>query len=173
MATAISLVSLLIALVALAVNVSALARRPRIVAEWGWVQEAPPYEGLSIIVTARRRAVEVDEIGVVVLPKRMWRRRLPEWLNVDEPFRIPTPARGGFPVLLEDGQTVRGFGELESLGEQIGNRKGHVYAYVMASGSVYLTSTTSKLRRRLRKASGFFARVRSAALRREPPKQQP
>jgi hypothetical protein len=103
MATAISIVSLLIALVALAVNVSGLARRPRIVAEWGWVQESPPYEGLSIIVTARRRTVEVDEIGVVILAKRIWRRRPPEWLNVDEPLRITTPARGGIPVLLEDG----------------------------------------------------------------------
>jgi|SRR5215203_963042 len=165
MATAISIVSLLIALVALAMNVSALARRPKIVAEWGWVQEAPPYEGLSIIVTARRRAVEVDEIGVVILPKRIWRRRLPEWLNLDEPFRIRTPAKGGFPVILEDGKTVRGFGELESMGEQIGDRKGHVYAYVMASGSIYLTSTTSKLRRRLRKASDLLARLRSAAQR--------
>lgn len=154
MATAISIVSLFIALVALAVNVSALARRPRIVAEWGWVQEAPPYEGLSIIVTARRRAVEVDEIGVVIFPQRTWRRRVPEWLNADEPFRIPTPARGGFPVLLQDGQTIRGFGELESVGVKIGDRQGHVYAYVMASGSVYLTSTTSKLRRRLRRRVG-------------------
>jgi hypothetical protein len=115
----------------------------------------------------------VDEIGVVILPKRIWRRRLPEWLNVDEPFRITTPARGGFPVLLEDGQTVRGFGELESMGEQIGDRKGHVYAYVMASGSVYVTSTTSKLRRLLRKASDLLDRIRSALKRREPPMPQP
>lgn len=63
MATVISIVSISIALVALAVNVSGLARRPRIVAEWGWVQESPPYEGLSIIVTARRRTVEIDDVG--------------------------------------------------------------------------------------------------------------
>jgi hypothetical protein len=107
MATAISIVSLLIALVALAVNVSTLARRPRIVAEWGWVQEAPPYEGLSIIVTARRRAVEVDEIGVVVLPKRMWwRRRLPEWLNVDDPFRIRTRRKADSQFSLKTGKPL-------------------------------------------------------------------
>jgi hypothetical protein len=40
------------------------------------------------------------------------------------------------------------------MAEQIGERKGAVYAYVMASGSVYLTSTTSKLRRRLRRRVG-------------------
>lgn len=103
MATAISIVSILIALVALGVNVSGLARRPRIVAEWGWVQEAPPYEGLSVVVTARRRAVEVDDVGLVVLTKRTWRRRSPEWLNVDDPFRISLPVRGETPRLLQDG----------------------------------------------------------------------
>lgn len=154
MATAISIVSILIALVALGVNVSSLARRPRIVAEWGWVQETPPYEGLSIIVTARRRAVEVDDVGVVILPKRTWRRRSPEWLNVDDPFRISLPVRDGTPRLLQDGQTVRGFGELESVAEDIGDRDGPVYAYVVASGTVYLASSTSKLRKRLRRRIG-------------------
>jgi hypothetical protein len=153
-ATVISIVSLLIALVALAVNVSGLARRPRIVAEWGWVQESPPYEGLSIIVTARRRTVEIDDVGVVLLPKRTWRRRSPEWLNADNPFRISLTIRGGTPGLIQDGQTVRGFGELESVAEDLGDRKGALYAYVVASGTVYLTSPNSKLRKRLRRRIG-------------------
>jgi hypothetical protein len=151
MATVIAIVSLLIALVALGVNVSGLARRPKIVAEWGWVQEAPPYEGLSIIVTARRRPVEVDEIGIVLFPKRRLQRKLPEWFNTDDPFRVSMSAQPKLPVSLQDGQSVRGFGELESVGEQIGDRTGKPYIYVMASGCVYLaTSTNSKLRRKLR-----------------------
>ena len=65
-----SIVSLVVAVIALAVNMTGLQRRPRIVAEWGTVQDDPfPYaEGLSIIVTARRRPVEVDEVGLVFLP---------------------------------------------------------------------------------------------------------
>ena len=51
------------------------------------VQESPPYEACSIIVTARRRTVEVDDLGVVLLPKRTWRRRSPERLNSDDPPR--------------------------------------------------------------------------------------
>jgi hypothetical protein len=153
-ATVISIVSLLIALAALAVNVSGLARRPRIVAEWGWVQESPPYEGLSIVITARRRAIEIDDVGVVLLPKRTWRRRSPEWLNADDPFRISLPIRGGKPTLLQDGQTVRGFGELESVAQDLGDRDGALYAYVAASGTVYLVSPNSKLRKRLRRRIG-------------------
>jgi hypothetical protein len=65
-------VSLVVAVVALVINMSSLVRRPRIVAEWGEVADdhGGPREGLSIIVTARRRAIEVDEIGVVILPER-------------------------------------------------------------------------------------------------------
>jgi hypothetical protein len=153
-ATAIAIVSILIALVALVVSISGLARRPRILAEWGWVRERPPYEGLSIIVTARRRAVEIDDVGVVLLPKRTWRRRSPEWLNADDPFRISLAIRGGMPGLMQDGQTVRGFGELESVAEELGNRDGALYAYVVASGNVYLASPNSKLRKRLRRRIG-------------------
>jgi hypothetical protein len=61
-----SIVSLVVALVALLVNVSGLVRRPRIVAKWGEVSEGdhgPIREGLSIIVTARRRSIEVDEVA--------------------------------------------------------------------------------------------------------------
>jgi hypothetical protein len=153
-ATAIAIVSILIALAALGVNVSGLARRPRIVAEWGWVQEAPPYEGISVVVTARRRAVEVDDVGVVLLPRRTWRRRSPEWLNVDDPFRVSLPVRGEKPAQLQDGQTVRGFGELEAVAEDLGDRGGALYAYVAASGTVYLASPQSKLRKRLRRRIG-------------------
>jgi hypothetical protein len=153
-ATAISIISIVIAMVALTVNLSGLVRRPRIVAEWGWVQESPPYEGLSILVTARRRAVEIDEVGLVLLPKRTSRRRLPEWLNADLPLRIRIPIREKTPKLLQDGQTVRGFAELESVGEQIGDRPGPVYAYVIASGHVFLTPSHSRLRKRLRRRLG-------------------
>jgi hypothetical protein len=120
----------------------------------GLVQERPPYEGLSIIVTARRRAVEIDDVGVVLLPKRTWRRRSPEWLNAEDPFRISLAVRGGTPGLMQDGQTIRGFGELESVAEELGDRDGALYAYVVASGNVYLASPNSKLRKRLRRRIG-------------------
>ena len=154
MAIVISIISILIALVALAVNVSGLVRRPRIVAEWGWVQESPPYEGLSVIVTARRRAIEIDEVGVVLLSKRPWRRRSPEWLNVDDPFRISLSTRTEKPTILQDGQTIRGFGELEAVAADLGDRDGALYAFVAGSGTVYLTSPNSKLRKRLRRRVG-------------------
>jgi hypothetical protein len=58
-----SIISLAVALFALFVNVAGLVRRPRIVAKWGYVVDQPPEEGLSVIVTARRRPIEVDEIA--------------------------------------------------------------------------------------------------------------
>jgi rRNA-processing protein FCF1 len=55
---------------------------------------------------------------------------------------------------MQDGQTVREFGELESVAEDLGDKDGALYAYVAASGTVYLASPNSKLRKRLRRRIG-------------------
>ena len=78
MTAVLSIVSLAFAATARSINVAGLVRRPRIIAEWGPVQDEPHwYEGLAIVVTARRRSIEVDEIGIVLLPKKTRRRRAP------------------------------------------------------------------------------------------------
>lgn len=151
---ALSIVSLVVALVALTVNVSALIRRPRILAEWGYVSDGggyhAPVEGLSVIATARRRPIEVDEIGIVLLPRKTWRRRLPEWLNEQEPFRYSVAVQTGLPKRLEDGQSLRGFAHLDVAADEFHERPGHSYSFVRGSGTVYL-ARDSKLGRYVRK----------------------
>ncbi len=146
---AIAIVALLVSVVALAINLSSLVRRPQIVAEWGYVQDHPPAEGLSIIVTARRRPIEVDEIGLVVLPRKTRRRRIPEWLHAERPPRLRLRVEQ-LPKRLEDGQTLRAFGELDSVIDELHGYEGPSYPYVRASGTIYLDND-SKLRRRLRR----------------------
>src|SRR3954467_2081688 len=100
----ISIVSLVVATIALTINLSGLVRRPRIVAEWGDVSDGheyqPPVEGLTVVVTARRRPLQVDEVGLVVVPRRTWPRRVPEWLHEDRPYRWPLGLREGTPANL-------------------------------------------------------------------------
>lgn len=153
-----SVISLVFATIALAINVSALLRRPRIVAEWGTIQDTHPYgfmEGLSVVVTARRRAVEVDEVGVVFM-EPTWRRRFPEWLRVDDPVRLNLRGRDlNLPRRLQDGESVRAGGELDSLIDEmheLGVSDKHSYVYVLASGTVYLVGER-KLLIRLRQAA--------------------
>jgi hypothetical protein len=160
-----SLLSFAVAMVALLVNVSALVRRPRIVAEWGFVRDAgdgiQPVEGLTVIVTARRRTVEVDEIGIVRLPKRTWRRRLPEWLHTERPARIEVfPFRPDrLPHVLTDGESIKAFIRLESAQDDLDKLRigGVDYPYVRASGTVYL-APAGRFRtwrtRRMRRVSG-------------------
>ena len=145
---ALSIVSLVLAVVALSVNVSGLVRRPRIVAEWGEVQSEPPWgEGLSIIVTARRRPIEVDEVGIVLLANRPRFLRVPEWLHAERPFRVLLNV-GDLPRRLEDGESVRGFMDLDSAIDEVHCLPGKAYTYVKASGTVYLASD-GRLRKRL------------------------
>jgi len=136
--------------VALSVNVSGLVRRPRIIAEWGPVQDEPHwYEGLAIVVTARRRPVEVDEVGIVLLQKKTRRRQAPEWLHAERPFRLPLGSKN-LPKRLQDGESVRVFAELNSTIDDLHGNDGVAYTYVSASGTVYLAAD-SKLRKRLQR----------------------
>lgn len=147
MAVAIAIVSLFVAGVALAVNVSGLVRRPRIVAKWGFVQHE--HEGLSVIVTARRRPIQVDEIGVVSLPGRPRRRQFPEWLNWSEPFRLDLQIErtaGDLPIRLQDGESVRAFIELDDAIGKLPPGPQTAYTFVKASGTVYLAPKDSKLK---------------------------
>lgn len=152
MIVALSVVSLVIALFALLVNMSGIVRRPRIAAQWGPVQDEPsPSEGLAIVVTARRRPIEVDEIGIVFLPGRARWMRQSEWMHEDVPFRLSLNV-DGLPKRLEDGQSARAFIELDYAIDRAEGRSGVSYPYVLASGTVYLARDT-KLRDRLRRQS--------------------
>jgi hypothetical protein len=158
-----SIISLVFAVVALLVNVSALLRRPHIVATWGEVAGAPggvSLEGLSIIVTARRRSLEVDEVGLVAVAAIPVSLRCPEWLHESEPPRLALPVvdRAGasrLPKRLDDGQSVRAFIDLDSAQEDFpsettAGRK--TVAYVLASGTVYFAREQSALLTWLRSA---------------------
>ena len=148
---ALAVVSLAISLIALAVNASGLVRRPRIVAEWGDVQTHPPREGMSIIVTARRRPIEVDELGLVRLARATRRRQLPEWLTEDWPVRVPLNAHD-LPRRLQDGESARAFADLDLVIDELRDAPGVIYPYVLGSGKVYLANDSTmlrKLRRRI------------------------
>jgi hypothetical protein len=149
---ALSIISLVIAIVALSVNLAGLVRRPRIVAEWGFVNDNPPHEGIAIIATARRRTIEVDEVGLVMLPEHARRRwQVPEWLHQERPHRLKLEA-GELPQRLEDGQSIRAFAELDFAIEALDGYAGKAVPYVMASGIVYLgrdSNLAARWRRRV------------------------
>lgn len=148
-----SIISLVVAVIALTFNVSGLMRRPRIVAEWGWVQEDPHHgpgvDGLTIVATARRRPIEVDELGIVLLPGRTWRRRLPEWLHFEKPTRMSVRPSAEVPRRLQDGESIRGFADNDRASDELGDLDGVAYTYVLASGTVYL-ARDSQVQRWLR-----------------------
>jgi hypothetical protein len=151
-----SIISLVVALVALVANVSGLVRRPRIVAKWGEVagddNYGPVREGLSIIVTARRRPIEIDEVGIVLLTTAPRRHQFPEWLHERRPFRFPL-SLDPIPQRLEDGESLRAYIDLDHAQEQVSG-PGVAYPYVLASGTVYLAWKDSKLGRWLAPRSG-------------------
>jgi len=108
----IALISLAIALLALSVNLSYLVRRPRIVVQSGTITRDPRAAGggtgISVIVTGRRRPIEVDQIGVVDMAPPVWPwRHAVEWHDQDLPFRIAMSRGSDWPKRLEDGQSLR------------------------------------------------------------------
>ena len=154
-----SIVSLLLAFVAVVVNASGIVRRPRIVARSGTVSEGPFREGLSIVITARRRPIQVDEIGFVKLERRprvvlkaskhrvrlpIPRRQFPEWHRDDIPVRIALMGSGdGPPLHLQDGESTRFYIDLDAAIDELHPRTKFAYTYVQASGKVYLTREKS------------------------------
>jgi hypothetical protein len=146
----ISFVSLAIALIALTVNMTTLIRRPRIVVRWGQISEDPrgPMDGLSIVITARRRALQIEEIGFVY-ESPPWSRTRLEWHNNDRPLRIQLNMGGEMPVTLDDGQSLRAKGASEQVSDWIHDAKQEweylgfalpvtsPYVYVKASGAIY------------------------------------
>jgi hypothetical protein len=126
----ISLVSLGIALIALTINMTTLIRRPRIVARWGLISEDPrgPMDGLSIVIRARRRTLEIEEIGFVY-QSPPWNRKQLEWHNNDRPLRIPLNMRGDLPTTLEDGKSLRATAVLpnrSATGSMMRSRNGNI-----------------------------------------------
>jgi hypothetical protein len=149
-----SIISLAVALFALFVNVAGLVRRPRIVAKWGYVVDQPPEEGLSVIVTARRRPIEVDEIGLVLLEKVPVRHQCAEWVHEEYPPRLliepydggPPDRRSLLPTRLQDGQSVRAYINLDRAQEALPATTGKAVTYIRASGTVYLAAGNLRLR---------------------------
>ncbi len=145
-----SVVALAVALIALLINLGGLVRRPKITADWGVVEDgggtSAPQEGLWIIVTARRRPIQVSEVGILLLPKKTLRRQLGRWqLRPDNHFRRPL---GNIETTtLTDGETLETGMELDHAVEEFRGRAGVDYCYVMASGKVYFVRPDSKLRR--------------------------
>lgn len=146
----ISVVALAVALIALLINLGGLVRRPKITADWGVVEDggetSAPQEGLWIIVTARRRPIQVSEIGILLLPKKTLRRQLGRWqLRPDNHFRHPL----GYieATTLTDGETLETGMELDHAIDEFQGRDGVEYCYVMASGKIYFVRPDSKLRR--------------------------
>lgn len=151
-----SIASLVLAFIAVAVNASGIIRRPRIVARSGTVRDHPSLEGISIIVTARRRPIQIDEIGVVKLdrrPRRIVRLRghkyrlpfpryqFPEWHREDFPDRIalgPAVLDPDLPLRLQDGESTRIYRAIEDVIDVLEPRTRFAYPYVKASGTVYL-----------------------------------
>lgn len=148
---ALTIIALCLSLIAITINLTGLLRRPRIAAEWGTIYGDPRHEtleGMSVIVTARRRPIEVDQVGVVFMPPT-WRRRIPEWRRQDYPVRLPLES-GDTPKRLEDGQSVRAGYVEDSLLEKMAARGvlgQHSYIYVLASGTVYLACERKAIRR--------------------------
>jgi hypothetical protein len=148
-----SVLSLVLAFLAVTVNASGIVRRPRVIARWGAVYDQPFREGLSIIITARRRSIQVDEIGFVKLdrPSR-WlvnvrgreyclpvaRRQFPEWHREDRPVRVVLGPDSDPPVRLQDGESTRVYIDLDAAIDDLEPRTKFMYAYVKASGTVYL-----------------------------------
>ncbi|MFZ2052497.1 MAG: hypothetical protein WB698_05615 [Solirubrobacteraceae bacterium] len=151
---ALSIVSLLLAFVAVVVNASGIVRRPRIIARWGTVNEEPFREGISIVITARRRPIQVDEIGFVKLDRRprvvlkagkhhvrlpIPRRQFPEWHRDDIPVRVPLRDRDDdLPLHLQDGESTRFHIDLDAAIDELHPRTKFAYTYVQASGTIYL-----------------------------------
>jgi hypothetical protein len=86
-------------------------------------------------------------MGIVLLPQRTWRRRLPEWLNDDLPFRYRVSVRGELPRRLQDGESARGFAHLDHTIDEFHGRDGIAYSYVLGSGTVYLARDSDRWRK--------------------------
>ena len=156
----VSIGALVVAILAVFINLSALPRWPKVRVRSGEVQDAPPVEGTVIVVTARRRPVEVTDVGLVSL-KRTWRRRVTPWDHVDRPVRWSAVDRRRVPVRLEDGSSIETFVDADNDEAHMTfeGTNGTTYVYVEASGVVYLKRERDRLKERLvtwrrRRASG-------------------
>jgi hypothetical protein len=91
-------------------------------------------------------------VGLVFLPKTR-RLQTTEWIREDSPTRTQLRVRG-LPKRLQDGESLRAFGELDTLIDELHDGPSTEgltsYPYVNASGTVYLPRD-SKLARALRR----------------------
>jgi hypothetical protein len=157
-ATVLSVIALIFSGTALVVSAGRLIRRPKISAFWK--QDDPsgglhqPMEFIEIVVTARQRGLDLREVGLLSL-----KGRAPLLLRLDE-AALSTDTHRRMPLdnreaMLLDGGTRSASIDLDSAVEEFYDHKGKEYAYVLASGTVYLKETKS-----LGQDSSWRARLR-------------
>ncbi len=135
-----AVVSLIISLLALAISGGRLIRRPKISAFWkeddpsdGFHQ---PMEYIEIVVTARQRGLDLREIGLLSL-----RGRPPLLRHLDEATLLTDMHRMALasePAMLSDGGSRNAGIDLDSAIDEFHGHAGSEYAYVLASGTIYL-----------------------------------
>jgi hypothetical protein len=157
-----AVISLIISLLAFAISAGRLIRRPKISAFWkeddpsdGFHQ---PMEYIEIVVTARQRGLDLREIGLLSLKGRSpLLRRLDEAsLLTDTHHRM---VLNDEPATLPDGGSRRTGIDLDSAIDEFHGHAGSEYAYVLASGTIYLKKTKA-----LRQHPGGLVALRRLAM---------
>jgi hypothetical protein len=120
------------------VTLTGLRRAPHLRA--AWVSDDgdgryPPFEGITIDATIRRRPVEIQQIGVLAFPSGK---------AGTEPSRFLQPANKVTDRIFSDGETISAIWELDSLleafsSEGVATAQVECVAFVRASGVDYLT----------------------------------
>jgi hypothetical protein len=139
-----AVISLVVSFFALALHAGRLIRRPKISAFWkeddpsGGLQQ--PMEYIEIVVTARQRGLDLREIGLLSLKARppLLRRLDEAMLLTDTHHRMALGKQRG---MLPDGGTRTAGIDLDSAISEFYEHDGKEYAYVLASGTVYLKKT--------------------------------
>jgi hypothetical protein len=144
-----AVISLIVSFFALAISAGRLIRRPKISAFWkeddpsGGLQQ--PMEYVEIVVTARQRGLDLREIGLLNLKGRPpLLRRLDEAALLTDTHRM---ALASEPATLPDGGSRSAGIDLDSAIDEFYGHDGSEYAYVLASGTVYLKKTKALKRR--------------------------
>jgi hypothetical protein len=144
-----AVISLIFSLVALAISAGRLVRRPKISAFWksddpsGGLQQ--PMEYIEIVVTARQRGLDLREIGLLSLNGRppLLRRWDEATLLADTHHRMALASK---PATLLDGGSRSASIDLDSAIDEFHGYAGSEYAYVLASGTIYLKKTKTLTR---------------------------
>jgi hypothetical protein len=157
-----AVISLIISLLAFAISAGRLIRRPKISAFWKEDDPSdglqPPMEYIEIVVTARQRGLDLREIGLLSLNGRPpLLRHLDEATLLTDTHRMALASK---PAMLSDGGSRSASIDLDSAIDEFHGHAGSEYAYVLASGTIYLKKTKV-----LKQHSGGLVALRRLAVR--------